>query len=317
MIQLDIEQKKFLDNLERTGKSFNTIKNYRTDLTCFNTYLLNKQKNLNINEFSQTQVMDYGEYIENKYNSVNSKRRRIQALRLFFDYLVSNGHFSENPIRKVVLAPKIVNLPTPVAFSDIYRIWNDLNSSIEETKGLTQLLNMRNKLLFYLIYGTGLKVSDIETLHFNHLLQDNSKEKNQLRVLISHPKRDPYTIPLPEGMSEYIEQYQEKMKIEMEKSDIEFTNFLFNANPFKILAGGLSARGCELIFKEINKKYDIKITPRNLRQSCIFKWINLGIAESTIKEWMGVLPSYSLKPYNDLIKQADQFSTFIELQELH
>ena len=59
--------------------------------------------------------------------------------------------------------------------------------------------------------------------------------------------------------------------------DIEFNNFLFNANPYKILSGSLSARGIEIIFKEYSKKLKIEMTAKKLRQSCIFKWISKNI----------------------------------------
>ncbi|MFI5391555.1 MAG: hypothetical protein ACHQYQ_09350, partial [Bacteriovoracales bacterium] len=47
----------------------------------------------------------------------------------------------------------------------------------------------------------------------------------------------------------------------------------------------------------------IEITPKNLRQSCIFKWLHQEHSEDLIKEWMGVAPSYSLKIYQDLMEK--------------
>ena len=37
-------QQEFLSELELKGRSKNTLKNYRTDLECFNQYLLKEQK---------------------------------------------------------------------------------------------------------------------------------------------------------------------------------------------------------------------------------------------------------------------------------
>ena len=59
------------------------------------------------------------------------------------------------------------------------------------------------------------------------------------------------------------------------------------------------------------------MTAKSLRQSCIFKWLIKGEPQSTIKEWMGVQPQYSLRPYvEELEKHADIY-TFIDIGELH
>ncbi len=41
----------------------------------------------------------------------------------------------------------------------------------------------------------------------------------------------------------------------------------------------------------------ITLTPKSLRQACIFKWIQQERNTSLIKEWLGLAPSYDLKLY--------------------
>ena len=89
-------QNQFFQNLEITGKSENTIKNYRTDLECFNKYLVKNQKNFSIEKIDLPQILHYGNYLQERYQSDNSRRRRVQALRIFFDYLVGKGVFESN-----------------------------------------------------------------------------------------------------------------------------------------------------------------------------------------------------------------------------
>ena len=50
------------------------------------------------------------------------------------------------------------------------------------------------------------------------------------------------------------------------------------------------------------------MTPRNLRQACILKWLCQNISDSTIKEWMGVLPSYNLDPYKEFLANRPSLS---------
>jgi len=159
---------------------------------------------------------------------------------------------------------------------------------------LEALIGIRNQVLVDLIYGAGLKVSDLSSLKMNHISLGSSP-----RVLITPLKRDPYSIPLSENFVPLFKRYQEFLTIQKEKDYHEFDDFLFNANPYRILSGGLSPRGIETVFKELRGKLDIVLTPKSLRQACIFNWLGQKKKESLIKEWLGVAPSYSLKLYKD------------------
>ena len=55
--------------------------------------------------------------------------------------------------------------------------------------------------------------------------------------------------------------------------------------------------------EDYRRKLSIEITPKSLRQSAILNWLNRGHNDSTVKEWMGVAPSYSLKNYRDVKDQ--------------
>lgn len=312
-IDLISEQQEFLTNLEKNGKSFNTVKNYRTDLNCFNKYLAQKGRDLILKELTTTQVKEYCTHLESTYNSPNSVRRRIQALRIFYDFLLEKGQVDSNPIKKAVVAAKVVEIPNPTHFKHIQEIYQYFNKQAQSEKALESLLGLRNLVLFNLIYGAGLKVSDIATLKFNHILKNNADE---LRVLISHPKRDPYTVKLPMSFNKVFDDYKEALEKQKNANDIDFNDLLFNANPYRILAGGLSPRGIEILFKDLSQKLNFKVTAKSLRQSCIFKWLIKGEPQASIKEWMGVQPQYSLKPYVEELEKNKLIYTFIDMGEI-
>src|SRR5690606_15757912 len=97
----------------------NTVKNYKADLQCFNTFLIDKQKHLKLKAFTTTQVQEYSLFLTSKYGSPNSVRRRVQALRLFFDYLMAQNIFTENPLKKMAVSPKVLDNPTPTPFPEV------------------------------------------------------------------------------------------------------------------------------------------------------------------------------------------------------
>jgi site-specific recombinase XerD len=303
------KQHDFLRQLEKTGKSFNTVKNYKADLHCFNTFLLEKQKHLKLNTFTSTQVLEYSQFLAKKYDSANSVRRRVQALRLFFDFLLRENIFEENPLKKMAVSPKVLDAPDPTPFPEVIKVYHLLKKRVKENEGLSQLVHARNVVIFHLIYGSGLKVSDMAKLSLGSILKDNK----QYRVMVEHPKRDPYSIPLPPIFTDDFQFYKNLYLQYLKKDDLEIEELLFNANPYRILSGGLSPRGTELFFEEVRKHLKTNITAKSLRQSCIFKWLNLNINHATIKEWLGVTPSYSLELYLEELKKNPSELVFQDL----
>ena len=303
------KQQEFLKQLERQGKSFNTVKNYKADLQCFNTFLIDKQKHLKMRGFSTVQVQEYSQYLDKKYESSNSVRRRVQALRLFFDFLMIQNLFPENPLKKMATSPKVLDNPNPTPFPEVIKIYQVLKQRAKESEGLPEIVAARNIMIFHLVYGSGLKVSDLAKLSFAGILKD----KNSYRVLVTHPKRDPYSIPLPEIFNSDFKHYRTLLQDHLKKAELEIEELLFNANPYKILSGGLSPRGTELFFEDLRKELKTDVTAKSLRQSCIFKWLNMNVQHTTIKEWLGVTPSYSLELYLEELKKDPSGKVYKDL----
>ena len=300
-------QSEFFEDLGKKGRSSNTLKNYKTDLDCFNQYLKEKQGSLELKEFSIAQTVQYGQFLEQKYNSDNSRRRRVQALRIFFDFLVENGLYDSNPVRKIPSSPKFLDIPRPTSFVDIKTLWQHLLEESQNQSPMTRLMGKRNQVAFLLVYGGGLKVSDLSQLKKDQIFLDAEEGP---RVLITPAKRDPYTIVLPKVFTKVYLDYMEDLLMAQKESQMSFDHILFNANAYRILSGGLSPRGLEIIFEELRNKILINSTPKSLRQACIFKWLHQGVEDGLIKEWLGLAPSYSLKLYKEHLDQHvydDQF----------
>ena len=291
-------QENFFKQLGELGKSTNTIKNYRTDLQCFNQFLMEYQKTLDINDLTYQKIQQYEEYIGKKYNSDNSRRRRIQTLRIFFDFLIGKKICHENLARKISPSPKFLDIPRPTPLPHVQKLWRHLTTQVAQKKGgsiIEEVITVRNQIIFLLIYCSGLRVSDLEKL------QERNVHNGTIppRVTLIPKKRDPYTIPIHDIFHILYLRYQDLLAQAKAHSELDFSTLLFSANPFKILRGGLSSRGIELLFEGLRNTLTIHVTPKSLRQAAIFTWLNKKYPDTLVKEWLGVAPSYSLKSYRE------------------
>lgn len=300
----------FYSSLAKKGRSFNTLKNYKTDLACFFSFIENSETRIDFSEIDAEMIRHYGDFLEIKYNSSNSRRRRIQHLRIFFDYLVENQIFSTNPVRMIPTSPKFIDKPRPASNVDINTLFSyladEINKSVPES--ISELLHYRNLTMMILVYGAGLRVSDLAQMKVDQIFINDGDPK----VLVYHPKKDPYSVPLPSIFKKVFTNYRRLLNKEKKDSQKVFKNLFFNANHFKILKGGLSPRGQEVIFEEIRKKLLIDITPKSLRQACIFKWLQMGNKDQVIKDWLGMAPSYSLIRYRNCASQFSYDNYFLE-----
>lgn len=286
----------FIRRQSISGKKENTLKNYRTDLLCFLNYLQEVQQHDNISHFQLSHLLEYGQYLKARFKSDNSRRRRVQTLRIFFDYLVEQELVKENYVRQIPVSPKFVDIPKPTPLKDIHLIWKYyLKDQIEDKNSLKYLVKMRNQLIFLLIYTGGLKVAELSVMQIDHIVSGANP-----RVLLFPKKGEPYSVPLHKSFHGLFVTYKKLLESLQEKHDIFFPEVFFYANPYKIISGGISPRGLELLFKELRNKLEITLlTPKSLRMACIYTWIHQRHSEDTIKTWLGVAPSYSLARYEN------------------
>ncbi len=287
-------QNQFLKAYEAKGKSANSLKCYRLDFECFNEFIAN-YKNV---DFNNTVVREFENFLEKKYSSINSRRRKLQTLRLFFDYLVEKKAYPENPIKKIASAPKSLLPPSPTTYPEIFMAQELLKKQKNAAENdLQKLVTLRNSVMFVLVYEAGLSVAPLAKLKKDNLYIGD----NEIRVIVTPDKRDLYSIPVPVEYKELFNEYLELYEKVLADSGKDFDDLFFFANAYKIIRGSLSPRGIEDIFHKFSKELPEQITPKSLRQSCIVKWLAEKQPETTIKEWLGLAPSYSMALYKKYI----------------
>jgi len=253
--------------LER-GLSDNSIKSYDFDLILFKKFLdLNKIKDTPLNCKSETIKNYLYKNLSNKKS--RSQARSISALKSFFNYLVFEGLIKDSPISNIE-APKLERkLPEVLTEDEI----NQLIKSVD----LNHVFGQRNKTIIEVLYGTGIRVSELVNLKLSNIFFRES-------ILKVNGKGDKERfVPLGKIASTEIKTYiniRDRMKIDSKNTDILFINRygrkLTRSMIFKIITDASKSIGLEK-----------KISPHTLRHSFATHLLKNGADLRTIQLILG------------------------------
>ena len=142
------------------GLSEKTLKAYRIDLTQFSTYL-------NDNSARSCRKEDIQRYLSILYDwyKVKSVKRKMAALKAFFNYLEDEELLEENPFAKLhVKLHEPLLLPKTIPLANISLL---LQCAYQKSKANTKVhsysyrTNLRDIAVLELLFATGMRVSEL------------------------------------------------------------------------------------------------------------------------------------------------------------
>lgn len=262
-----IENFKNYLKLER-GLSMNSIESYEFDLIQFKNFIIENSINESPKKCSSSTVKRYL-YKNFSNKKSRSQARSISALKSFFNYLLFEGEIHSSPLNDIE-SPKIENkLPEVLTEDEIKRLISSVNIDSE--------FGQRNKTIIEVLYGTGIRVSELIELKLSNIFF----KENILKVTGKGNKER--FVPLGKIALIEIKKYlndRDKLKINSKFSDILFLNRY----------GRQLTRS--MIFKVINDssknaEIDKKISPHTLRHSYATHLLKNGADLRTIQLILG------------------------------
>ena len=262
-----IENFKNYLKLER-GLSMNSIESYEFDLIQFKNFIIENSINESPKKCSSSTVKRYL-YKNFSNKKSRSQARSISALKSFFNYLLFEGEIHSSPINDIE-SPKIENkLPEVLTEGEIKRLISSVNLDSE--------FGQRNKTIIEVLYGTGIRVSELIELKLSNIFF----KENILKVTGKGNKER--FVPLGKIAIIEIKKYlnnRDKLKINSKFSDILFLNRygrqLTRSMIFKIIND--SSKNAEI---------DKKISPHTLRHSYATHLLKNGADLRTIQLILG------------------------------
>ncbi|MDO5707767.1 MAG: tyrosine-type recombinase/integrase [Andreesenia angusta] len=151
----DEDISKFLEYLYyQKNLSESTIYNYNVDIRKFLEFIKKDSKKIN-----QTDIMIFLSDSQRKGYKNATINRRLSSIKTYMDYLLNTGKIEKNPTLGLKFEREERNIPEVLDYNEVEALLDapDLNTD----------LGTRDKAILELIYGLGLKVSDIVNLNID------------------------------------------------------------------------------------------------------------------------------------------------------
>ncbi len=240
---------------------------YGNDLRQWEQFLTGGKDSLDVASVTTSDIRAWLIELSGNGDGASTLRRKVQAVRSFYKWLMRNGVVTSSPAASVELARLPKRLPQQVRESSIDAL---LESDVDES----DFVAVRNRLIVMMLYETGMRRAELLDL----LDKNVDTSKGELKV---HGKRDKdRIIPFGTELALWIEKY--RVLRESQARGCEHFFVLDNGKPLYPM----------LVYRVVRQQLgeagvSSKRSPHVLRHSFATAMLNHGAAINSVKELLG------------------------------
>ena len=262
-----------------------SIHAYTSDLSDYVDYLERNYQLKDPNMITKHLIKNYMAALKRRDTKTSSVARKLSAIRSFHKFLLSEKLVSENIASQIKQVKKEKPLPTVLSLEEIEQMLALLEGD--------EPLVLRNKAILELLYGSGLRVSELidltlGDLHINRRFINIVGKGNKERI-----------IPLGEESAFALKEYLEKSRSKLKKDlgDIVFVN---------ARGSSISRIGVYKMLKQVAKEAGITktVSPHTLRHSFASHLLEHGVDLRLVQELLGHEDVSTTQIYTHIHKQT-------------
>lgn len=187
----------FVGQLETQNRSENTIIAYHNDVLQFLCYLGHEKgvelEQISLEEVSAEWIRSFLGDLTDQGLERKSMARKLAALRSFFKFLCKKGYLAQNPVQRIT-SPKIgKKLPEFIYLKQMEKLL--------QTPDCSTVLGARDQVILELLYGSGLRVSELAGLNQEDVDQD------QLLLRVRGKGKKERIVPMTQYAQKAIQKY--------------------------------------------------------------------------------------------------------------
>lgn len=263
------EYKKYLTYERKLAEK--TIEAYLKDLDLFVQWA--DTEGILLNEIDNTIARTYLFHLNQNKLSKSSISRKISSIRLFYSFLVEYHEIDNNPFQNIHSPKKDKTLPKVIKEIDLVHFFDNIYAKHDP-------LTQRDQVIFELLYGSGLRVSELVALNV-----DDIKNKSFIRVVGKGRKER--IVPLSKKSVHILDVYLAPnggRAALMQKNTEKCQALLLNH-----LGKRLSRRGVIYLFDKYIEKGALQyhVSPHSFRHSFATHLLDHGADLKMIQELLG------------------------------
>jgi site-specific recombinase XerD len=251
------------------GRSRATIDAYRRDLVALGRW--SDDHHLTLTSVREEDLEHYFNELRDHKRSLNTVARNTAAVRGLFAYLVDEGHLPLDPSARLHGGRRGRSLPKPLSEREIISLLDSIPR--------TSAIDLRDRALLELLYGTGARVSEVVGLNLHDL--DFDEELILLMGKGSKQRLVPIGRALKAALQEYLGPGGRSSLLSTKKGTRVFLNSR---------SGPLTRQGIDLIVHKrallvgIDRK---RISAHVFRHSCATHMLAHGADIRVVQELLG------------------------------
>ncbi|MCC5928543.1 MAG: tyrosine-type recombinase/integrase [Cyclobacteriaceae bacterium] len=246
-----------------------TLTSYQTDLEQFYSFLSGNHPDINEQEIGHSIIRQWIVSLVDTGLKTRSVNRKITTLKSFFNFLTKRGFIGKNPSLQIHVLKTSKTIPDFIRPEETHKMLEPelFDSGFE---------GMRDHLIFELLYGTGIRLSELIGLKTS----DVDFNKGHIRVLGKRNKER--LVPVTDYLSSLIKSYLDK----------KFTQFGSNASDALIVNNSGRKAYPMMIYRIVHKHlqnytHADKKSPHVLRHTYATHLLDRGADLSSVKELLG------------------------------
>lgn len=255
--------------LERSV-SANTSAAYLRDVALLENFIASELGNKSLNQLDFSDLKEFIAWIHGRGMSATSQARILSGIKTFFHYLVLEGVLTENPT-SLLESPKLSRkLPDTLSIHEI--------NSLIDVIDLSKPEGMRNKAILEILYGCGLRVSELVDLKISNLFLDI-----ELVKILGKGNKE-RLVPIGAEAAKFLQIWLQEVRVHLNiKPGNEDWVFLNNRG------SSLSRVMVFLIIKGLATKIGLKktISPHTFRHSFATHLLEGGADLRAVQEMLG------------------------------
>lgn len=248
------------------GLSDKTKESYRYDLKTYSEFL-NSKGITKVKEITTKNIEEYLKYRSEQHELISTVAHNLTVIKNFHSYLLKSK-LVDKDVSENISRPKLrKTLPKTLSIQDVDKLLNIK---------LNTVFNYRNKAMMELMYGSGLRVSELISLDLHSIDFTNCV------IRITGKGKKDRIVPVGEYSMYYLNKYLEVRSSMLKK---EHTDALFLNNHGKRMSRQGFFKNLKVILKE--QGLDENISPHTLRHSFATHLLERGADLRSIQELLG------------------------------